>query len=293
MVAKPTGELFLVNTTKDGLTCSRSERLPLTEKALDEDWLQNLIDKCPDLLPVEDIDERVETPLVSIGREVETDAGIIDNLLVSTNGQLVVVETKLWRNPEARRSVVAQILDYAKHVRRWAYDKLCKIAGGDLHERVKPDEEARDWVDRLNANQRRGRMTLLVVGDGIHTEAEGLVQIIGNHPDFAFRLALVELRIYPQGDGRWLIVNSVLARTAEIERAIVTIENKTESTVVVTTPVASPGRPSRSTLSEEAFRESLRKLPSGDELAKGADKMLRAVEHRDDGALAVEWRADK
>ena len=38
--------------------------------------------------------------------------GFIDNLFITPRGDIVLVETKLWRNPQARREVIAQALDY-------------------------------------------------------------------------------------------------------------------------------------------------------------------------------------
>ncbi|MEA2045927.1 MAG: hypothetical protein U9N48_05320 [Euryarchaeota archaeon] len=63
-------------------------------------------------------------PLLSVGREVATDVGSIDNLYLSAQGYLTIVETKLWRNPEARREVVGQIIDYAKEISRWSFEEL-------------------------------------------------------------------------------------------------------------------------------------------------------------------------
>lgn len=290
MVAKPTGELFQVSTKKDALTCEPVERLRLLEKAFDEDWLQNLLDQCPALLPITDIDERVELPLVSLGREVPTDAGTsIDNLFVSKNGHVVVVETKLWRNPEARRDVVAQILEYATHVRQWDYSRLSEIAGTDLWEKVHPTADQADWIDRVNTNLTKGRMTLLIVGDGIHSQAEGLVEVLGGHPDFAFRLALVELRVYPQGDGKWLVVNSVLARTSEVERAIVTV-NATNG-VLVTTPVVEESRSGRRILSEQVLLEELQACPNGSACVSVAKALLHEVQAKSDDGLTTHWAA--
>jgi hypothetical protein len=48
-----------------------------------------------------------------VGREIPVTTGRIDLLYVSTSGYPVIVETKLWRNPEAKREVVAQGLDMA------------------------------------------------------------------------------------------------------------------------------------------------------------------------------------
>ena len=55
--------------------------------------------------------------MFSLGKEIEIDIGggqlgYIDNLLVTNEGKLVIVETKLWRNPDSTREVVAQILQY-------------------------------------------------------------------------------------------------------------------------------------------------------------------------------------
>ena len=54
---------------------------------------------------------------VPICTELNTPAGAIDNFLVTPKGLPVLVECKLWRNPEARREVVGQILDYAKELK--------------------------------------------------------------------------------------------------------------------------------------------------------------------------------
>ena len=40
-------------------------------------------------------------------------------MFISPKGLLTVVETKLWRNPAAHRTVVAQILEYANRLATW------------------------------------------------------------------------------------------------------------------------------------------------------------------------------
>ncbi len=61
---------------------------------------------------------------VPICIEMPVPSGFVDNLMITPSGGLVVVETKLWRNPEARREVVGQVLDYAKDLSRWGYEDL-------------------------------------------------------------------------------------------------------------------------------------------------------------------------
>lgn len=112
---------FLINRDASG------ERLrPVGERrpTYNEVWLQDLLCKYPDILPTAEI-EPVFHPLIPIGREVITEAGgAIDNLFISHRGYLVLVETKLWRNPEAKREVVAQAIDYGASVSKWNYSRL-------------------------------------------------------------------------------------------------------------------------------------------------------------------------
>ena len=53
----------------------------------------------------------------------------LDMLGVTQTGRLVLVECKLWRNPQARREVVAQIVEYAALLRHLSF--------GDLTARLK------------------------------------------------------------------------------------------------------------------------------------------------------------
>ncbi len=261
-------------------TCRKLERSPFTESSCEE-WLQRVLARCPALLPIAGIDERVEPPLLSLGIEVQTPAGAIDNLFISRNGYLVVVETKLWRNPEARRQVVAQVIDYGAQLRRWRYpdvEKLLPQTPGEKRRSLwdvvgRQDLDERDWIDKVNENLERGRMSLLVVGDGIRSEAEVLADAVAGHSDFQFRLALVEMRVFSLGEGRRVVVPATLAKTQEIERAVVRVEYQGERpTLTVETPPAKPG--DRPVLTWDVLRDELRRQPQGEVAAKVAERLL-------------------
>jgi hypothetical protein len=85
------------------------------EGALLEDQIQALVHAHPRLLPIAEIDPIFVDP-VPVCRELTTPAGNIDNFMVTPSGLPVLIECKLWRNAEARREVVGQILDYAKEL---------------------------------------------------------------------------------------------------------------------------------------------------------------------------------
>lgn len=240
-----------------------------------EAWLQNLLLNNSSLLPIEEI-EPIFAPAVSICRELPTSVGPIDLLLSSPNGLLTIVETKLWKNPEARREVVGQLLDYAKELRSWSYENLdaavrqaTKRDGGGASLFAKMNSsgaelDETEFVDAVASNLDRGRFLLIIAGDGIREEVERLTEYLQRDASVSFTLALVELALYklPREDeaSQYVVAPRVLARTVEIERAIVRIEG---SRVWVEAPTAKDGivkKAKRSTLTCDEIYEQLAKV---------------------------------
>lgn len=258
-------------------SCTRLNRVAFTEKKFQEGWLQDLIETNPEILPIDDIEPAFASP-VPVGREVPTKAGAIDNLLLSPRGYLTIVETKLWRNPEARRLVVAQLIDYAKDISRWTFQELEKVVLSynmqyhhnnlgildTLRTKTSIDENEEPLiVDTISRNLRAGRFLLLVVGDGIRESVEEMAEFLQKTPQLHFTLALVELQLYEfgaQGTKPYLVLPQIVARTAEVTRAVVRVEGKDIDSVKVqvdteiTTP---PEPPKKFTITEEAFFNTL------------------------------------
>jgi hypothetical protein len=225
--------------------------LPLTGRDLSERQLQDLLHAQPDVLPIDAISSRWG-PLVSLGCEIEVEAGFIDNLFVSPHGELTVVEAKLWRNPEARREVVGQIIHYAASLSRMTYGALdqavrTSTAGLPIWAQVQAslhassaDREA-EFVDTVARNLSSGRFLLLVVGDGIRSDIHDIAELLARHPTLAFHLELVELRVYSVPDTTDLVVvPSLVGRSEEVTRAVVEIRNPGGAEVSVAVELAEP-----------------------------------------------------
>ena len=75
--------------------------VPLSEHGIEERMLQKLLSMYPHMIPIDEIEPALG-PLICLGMEVLTKSGPVDLLYVSPTGYLSLVETKLWRNPEAR-----------------------------------------------------------------------------------------------------------------------------------------------------------------------------------------------
>jgi hypothetical protein len=193
------------------LSSGAGDAVPLTPfsqqsgtDAVSEADIQALVHAHPACLPIAEIDPTFSGP-VPICTELNTPAGPIDNFMVTPSGLPVLVECKLWRNPEGRREVVGQILDYAKELSRWSSSDLqrevnrrLKREGNSLLELVRtvdPTVGEIEFNDALTVNLRRGRFLLLIVGDGIREGVEAIAEYLQVHAGLHFSLGLVELPI--------------------------------------------------------------------------------------------------
>ncbi|ENI5846741.1 hypothetical protein ABZI28_002349 [Flavobacterium psychrophilum] len=281
------------------------ERIPLNEKHFQENWLQKIIHRNPQILPIDDIESGF-APLISLGREISTSVGYIDNLYISPNGYLTIVETKLWRNPEAKREVVGQIIDYAKELTNWNFTKLndgvknsSQLYNNNskgIIELIKDFENIEEHeeykiIDNIERNLKRGRFLLLIVGDGIRESVEEMVDFLSNTPQIQFTLGLVELQFYknPNVEGELIAIPNLITRTREITRAIVKIENSTTGNVTIETDfIEEKVKPItvRTTITEDDFFEQLQQNTDY-ESAEFAKHILATVKEK---GYFVEWR---
>ncbi len=298
------GQPILIKDEK----ASGLERISLTERSFNEDWIQKLIHNNPDILPISEIDTGF-TPAISIGREVFTNVGYIDNLFISPDGYLTVVETKLWRSPEARREVVGQILDYAKELNKWTFTDLDNTVKqfnklyhnntdgllATVRKHTELDEaEERFFIDNISKNLKRGRFLLLIVGDGIRESVEDMVEYLTQTPQLYFTLALVELQVYKldQNDNSLIIIPQLVTRTREVTRAIVRIEGTYSADVKVNietdlgTETTKHGN-KRMTITAEDFFEQLEQN-TNKETVVFANQIIK---DSDELGLYIEWNS--
>ena len=176
-----------------------------------------------------------------IGREVVVAQGRIDVLYISPNGYPVIIETKLWRNPEAKREVVAQVLDLAFAFSKWNFDQveeqakrftsmmygketgLKKLLGREFGDMEIDYEEFRE---NLVKNLEFGRFLVAVVGDKIRSTSLEIINELNKYPGLGLQLTMFELECFVLDDRKkpsLLIVPRIAKRTEIIERSIVEV----------------------------------------------------------------------
>lgn len=247
-------------------------------KKLNEKWLQNFIFDNPNTIPINEI-EPAFGPLIPICCELGTNAGPIDILFVNENGLLTIVECKLWKNPDARRTVVGQILDYAKELSQWSYSDLQKSLNGPQKEgadllikKVSENVESLDeidFIDNVSKNLKRGRFLLLIVGDGIRENVMQITNFLQEYGHLNFCFALVEMSIHslPEilGEGYFFVQPRVIAQTVEITRAVVRIEDGTVTakSPIVENNIINPDNNRKTNITEQIFMEQIENVLPG------------------------------
>lgn len=246
--------------------------LPAKDKAFQEDWLQELLFKHPSILPIDYLDDAY-APLIPLGKEIAS----TDDLYVSPSGHITIVETKLWRNPEAHRTVVAQILEYAKVLATWNYGKLDEAVKSYMNRRfgepttifrtVKKaihnfDIDEIEFESKVQDCLTNGRFALVVVGDRIFPEATQLAETIQAAPHLQYSMGFVELRCYRLEKGtNWPLVvfPQFMARTKEFTRAVVRVVYEEKKPDVQIEAIEDDGKPPHK---RTDFRLFIASLPS-------------------------------
>lgn len=270
------GDYFLLEGDDGRLR--RAPRLALGDTGgRDERWLRDLLFANPELIPIGDIEPGFG-PLLPLCTELNTPAGYIDIAFINPAGKLTLVECKLWRNAEARRKVVAQILNYARAIKSWTYADLQRQTSIATKRRenvpyavakaVVPTLQEHRFSDAVSRAMREGRFLLLVAGDGIREDVSGIADLINRNATSGFSLGLLGVALHAFEDGRLAIQPRTVARTHLIEHNFVLVDGLPSSVAAAesaenredVSPPASPGKNSSKRDAEELWWRPLRNM---------------------------------
>ena len=180
-----------------------------------EDHLQQYIYDNPETIPLYDIKEDIR--LLILAREFATKSGPIDALGIDKDGELYLIETKLYKNPD-KRTVVAQVLDYGASLWSNYRDFNDFINQVDIHtnkdfnqnlnQRLNnffgvSDEEIKILLDNVRRNLNEGNFKFVVLMDHLHDQLRDLIIFLNNNSEFT--VYAVELEYYKHQEFEILI----------------------------------------------------------------------------------------
>jgi len=226
------GKIYLI---QNGDTLATLEERPYQN----EDLLQTLLEKYPELLDGEQIDEANPRRWLLVAREVgfpEADGGgermSLDHLFLDQDGIPTLVEVKRSSDTRIRREVVGQMLDYAANaISFWPMEYLraqletaAAQRGEDPDDIIsrflqleEADEAAVDaFWQTVKTNLQAKKMRLIFVADEIPPSLRRIVEFLNEQMDPTEVLA-VELRQYV-GEGIQTIVPRLIGQTADAQK---------------------------------------------------------------------------
>ena len=235
---------------------------------------QVLMAKFPSLtLSIPELDV-IETEKLLVARECNTTRGPIDLLIITENADIVLVETKLIRNPESHRTVVAQAIDYAKALtqenvnqfKRW-FNKS-EFTNSEIVNDLFNDSNFESTLDK---NIRTGNFKVLIAGDKIHPNVLNMVESIQSAPHLSFTMFLAEIQPFSLDEDNIIIQPTIVAKTNEVERSVIRLEidYKEQKHLIESAAPEEEGKGNKpiqsaeeylNTLSVEEFKEHFRKF---------------------------------
>ncbi len=211
----------------------------LEEGFASEEELQTFLKEHPDLMPLEEVD-LTAPPLLCIGWEVGLVSGAEDILYVDPSGLLTVVETKLRKNPEARREVVGQILEYAAQMSTWSAADVerqaekffasrecaAQYAGSTLEKALQlfvestgasPEFSYDDFLQQVQTNIERGHLRLVIAIDEPPEPLLRTVEFVNRFSE-RFEMYLIQLKQFRDGAKQQnIFVPALFGRVASTE----------------------------------------------------------------------------
>lgn len=172
----------------------------------DERFLQSYVVDNPDALPLDELRDGLR--LVVLAKEVPTASGPIDAVGIDQRGDVYLIETKLFRNPD-KRKVVAQVLDYGAAVwaaqgdrsfRRDLERAAAATSSEPVLERIArcldlaSSDEADELLRRAEEAIQDGRFHFVVLMDRLDDRLKDLISFLNENSNFD--VLAVEMEFY-------------------------------------------------------------------------------------------------
>lgn len=246
--------------------------------------LQEYIFRNPDVIPLEDLE--AGTRLFIAAREFPTPSGPIDALAFDTVGNIYVVETKLYRNPD-KRTVVAQALDYGaslwRHTAAFAdfvalLDRSCLATFGVRFSQKYAEffglDDDTESLAAIESNLGEGRIKFVVLMDKVHPALLDLIVFVNQNSKFD--LYGVELEYY-RHESFEIVIPRLFG--GEVKKDLESKARKRGGQWV-------PAEPQEFLTSVAAFRESGQLESAGESAILSLSQLYSKLASATDGTLA-------
>jgi len=216
-----------------------------------ETELQELLFKYPEIiLSIPELDISHEEIAIKF-REYSTTRGPIDVLYITKNANIILIETKLIKNPESIRTVVAQTVDYIKALTIDGYENIINRNNKNVQilDNFTFDDK---FIHLLNKNIKTGNIYGIIIGDDVHPNLLGLIESIQSAPHLSFNISLAKIETYKNND-QMLISAKIVENTKEIERSVIKITFENNIPIIESETPSKDGKGSKPKLNWDDY----------------------------------------
>ncbi len=216
-------EILLITENQLRPLASRPMRSGLFGKTL-EDALQSILQQYPQIIPGNQINPENPAKFVLLRREMPLGSWSLDHLYVDDKGILTLVETKLAQNPESRREVIGQIIEYGAYAsERWEISQLRQYASeywqsqdaeldAILLATFGEDLDLEEFWNNVQQNLQQGRFRLIIAADELRLEVRRMIEFLNREMRNVEVLGL-EWKFYGDDQQALVIVPRLVGQT--------------------------------------------------------------------------------
>jgi hypothetical protein len=181
-----------------------------------EAHLRDILFEDPDIIPIEDLSAGADLSQVKLMlKEVGLPgSGSTDLVGIGKNGNIIIIETKLATNPDAKRAVIGQILEYAAFMHKREVEWLDEIVRREKngkgimeHFEGEPDWDSEMFGEKLRENLQEGTFTLFIVVDEMNPDLEQTINYMNEV--LGVRIYALELKYFQEKSGIEILVPNV------------------------------------------------------------------------------------
>lgn len=184
-----------------------------------EGKLQHILYESPEVIPITSLGEEKLQPKVFVREAGLPGSGSTDLIGVDEQGGITIIECKLAANPDIRRKVVGQLLEYAAFLWTMDYeqfDRTCCRAEKwqDRHlvdvMRERIDADSIEWSEELfisgvTDNLKSGNFTLIIAVDRLNDELRRIIEYLNSRGPGTPKISALEVLQFEAGDTQLLV----------------------------------------------------------------------------------------
>lgn len=171
----------------------------------DEKELEEYIILNPGCIPLSEIDRKEKIAILA--RQFTVDNNRFDILATDENGEIYIIETKLYKNPD-KRKVTSQVLDYGTSLwNNYRHHENFDTFKNDVEDNLKTDlleyiknkfsiDEPEEIIANLKDNLSYGNFTFFVIMDEIDDDLKNQIKFLNMKTDNTFAIYAIKMEQY-------------------------------------------------------------------------------------------------